>query len=127
MPHILPFDFGDDPINTEDFATLQCSVHKGDLPIEISWMHNNATANYEDGILVSKVGAKISTITIDSVQENHAGLYTCVAENRAGKTQYSAELFVNGKVTIIKKFARHFKITVLQKSPCPGEFGFSLF
>lgn len=97
-PQILPFDFGEEPINTGDFATLQCSVHKGDLPIEILWLHNNQSVSQYSGITVSKVGSKISTISIDSVQESHAGSYTCIAENRAGQTQYNVELYVNGNL-----------------------------
>lgn len=96
-PQILPFSFGEEPINTGDFATIQCSVHKGDLPIKISWFLNNETVNNFGGITTSKMGGKISTIAIDSVQENHAGQYTCVAENKAGEARYSVMLNVNGK------------------------------
>lgn len=92
----MPFSFGEEPINTGDFATIQCSVHKGDLPIKISWLLNNETVDHYGGIIVSKVGSKISTITIDSVQENQAGEYTCIAENRAGKTHFGVILNVNG-------------------------------
>lgn len=95
-PQIVPFDFGEDPINSEDFLSVQCSVHKGDLPINISWLHNNITMGYMEGVAISKVGKKVSTITIDSVQENHAGFYTCIAQNKAGRTEYSAMLNVNG-------------------------------
>lgn len=49
-----------------------------------------------DGILVTTAGKKISTLSIDSVQAQHAGTYTCVAKNRAGSTSYAAELLVNG-------------------------------
>ncbi|KAJ8918532.1 hypothetical protein NQ315_013036, partial [Exocentrus adspersus] len=94
-PQIVPFDFGDDPINSGDFLSVQCSVHKGDLPINISWLHNNISIGYIEGVVISKVGKKVSTVTIDSVQENHAGVYTCLAENKAGKTDYSAKLNVN--------------------------------
>lgn len=95
-PQILPFDFGEDDINLGDFASLTCSVHKGDLPINISWLHNNISIGYIDGVLVSKVGKQVSTVTIDSVQEQQAGEYACVAENKAGSARYSANLQVNG-------------------------------
>lgn len=95
-PQILPFDFGEDDINLGDFASLTCSVHKGDLPINISWLHKNISIGYVDGILISKAGKKVSTVTIDSVQDRHAGEYTCVAENSAGVARYSVNLQVNG-------------------------------
>lgn len=47
--------------------------------------------------MVSNAGRKISTLSIDSVDASHSGIYTCVAENKAGKTSFSAKLNVNGK------------------------------
>lgn len=95
-PQILPFDFGEDTVNTGDFASLSCSVHKGDLPINITWLHNGKDVGYTDGILVSKQGKKLGTLTIDSVQEYHSGNYTCLVANKAGFADHSAELRVNG-------------------------------
>uniref|UniRef100_A0AAR5PMB7 Down syndrome cell adhesion molecule-like protein Dscam2 n=1 Tax=Dendroctonus ponderosae TaxID=77166 RepID=A0AAR5PMB7_DENPD len=94
-PQILPFDFGEDSINSGDLASLTCSVHKGDIPINISWLHNNISVGYKEGVMVSNAGRKISTLSIDSVDASHSGTYTCVAENKAGKTSFSAKLNVN--------------------------------
>lgn len=91
-------------------ASLICSVHKGDLPINIFWLHNGINVGNIDGILVSKVSQKVSTLTMDSVKEEHAGNYTCVAENESGVSIYSAILNVNGI---------HFNITVLKLFPFP--------
>lgn len=96
-PHILPLDFGEDAVNYGEFASLTCSVHKGDLPINISWLHNNKSIGYIDGLSISKAGKKVSTITIDSVEASHAGTFTCVAANKAGEAYYNAILNVNGK------------------------------
>lgn len=95
-PEIVPFDFGKEHINAGDFASLQCSVHKGDLPINIAWLHNNISIGYVGGIMVTKAGKKVSTVTIDSAQEEHSGEYTCVAENKAGSTRQSTNLHVYG-------------------------------
>lgn len=95
-PQILPFDFGEESVNSGELASLTCSVHKGDLPMNITWYHNNKTIGYNDGILITKAGKKISTLSIDSVQEVHSGIYTCVAENQAGQSSFSADLHVNG-------------------------------
>ena len=75
---------------------MQCSVHKGDLPINIAWLHNNISIGYVEGIQVTKVGKKASSLVIDSLNEAHAGIYTCLAENKAGRAEYSAQLIVNG-------------------------------
>lgn len=83
-------------MNTGDSISLTCSVHKGDLPINLSWLHNNISLGYMEGISILKAGKKASAITIESVQDQHAGVYTCLAENKAGQVRYSAQLDVNG-------------------------------
>lgn len=98
QPQILPLDFGEQSFNFGDPISLTCSLHKGDLPINLSWLHNNVSIGYIDGILISKVGHRNSMITIDSVTDRHAGTYTCIAENKAGVASSSAVLNVNGTV-----------------------------
>lgn len=71
-------------------------VTKGDTPINITWLLNEKATNEFHGITVSKIGHKSSTISIDSVASIHTGVYTCLAVNRAGHANYSAELSVNG-------------------------------
>lgn len=95
-PQILPFDFGEESVNTGDLASLTCSVHKGDLAMNITWFHNNKSIGYNEGIQISSVNKKISAISIDSVQEEHIGTYTCLAQNRAGTSSFSTILHVNG-------------------------------
>lgn len=92
----MPFDFGEDPINSGELTSLTCSVNKGDLPIHIIWLHNNETVSENEGISIMQVNKKISTLSIDSVQAEHAGMYTCIAKNSAGYASHSAELKVNG-------------------------------
>ncbi|VEN53579.1 unnamed protein product [Callosobruchus maculatus] len=94
-PQIAPFSFGEEPINSGDSTSVMCSIHKGDLPINISWLHNNVSIGYLPGVMTSKAGKKVSTVTIDSVTEEHMGTYTCIAENKAGTASYSAVLNVN--------------------------------
>lgn len=98
-PQIAPFDFGSELINKGDFVSTQCSVHKGDLPINISWLHNNISIGYKEGIMITNAGKKVSTMTIDSVDESHIGTFTCVAENKAGMARFSVVLNVNGNIT----------------------------
>lgn len=96
IPQITTFDFGEESINFGDSASLTCSVHKGDLPINFSWLHNNISIGYLDGIVVSKVGKKSIFLNIDSVTDKHSGTYTCIAENKAGVASHSAILNVIG-------------------------------
>lgn len=96
IPQIVPFSFGEDTINTGDSTSLTCTVTKGDLPIEFSWLHNNNTVENDDYIAIFKTSKKISTLSFDSVQPYHIGQYSCVAQNSAGFSSYSTDLFVNG-------------------------------
>lgn len=97
LPKIQPFEFGNEPSYLGDSASVQCYITSGDTPIDFAWKLNNRSVAEINGITVSTFGKKTSVLTIDSLAENHAGNYTCVATNRAGFAAYSAELIVKGK------------------------------
>uniref|UniRef100_A0A1Y1KUA9 Ig-like domain-containing protein n=1 Tax=Photinus pyralis TaxID=7054 RepID=A0A1Y1KUA9_PHOPY len=100
-PQILPFNFGDDEMNAGDTTSVQCTVVKGDNPLNITWRMNDAeikTNTQGVSILNSK---RVSSLTIESVQAEHAGEYTCVASNVAGYATHSASLNVNGTYLIM--------------------------
>ena len=50
------------------------------------------------GVSTYQMGQKSSILSIDSVAAMHAGNYTCVAENAAGSSNYTAQLIVNGSL-----------------------------
>lgn len=95
-PQIVPFDFGEAPVDSGDMATTQCAVTRGDFPITITWRLNNQSISDISGVAVSKINKRISTLSIDSVEALHSGIYTCIAVNKAGTVSYSAVLNVNG-------------------------------
>lgn len=99
-PQISHFAFEDDTANSGDLVSTMCSVHKGDLPVRINWFLNNKTVEDIPGVMVAMVGKKISTLSIDSVQAEHAGTYTCMAKNSAGVASYSAVLNVKGTIFV---------------------------
>lgn len=76
---------------------IQCMVSKGDAPMNITWLLNGQPVEKTQGITVTKIGHKSSSLSIDSVASVHKGVYTCYATNVAGYTNYSSELSVNGK------------------------------
>uniref|UniRef100_A0A1A9WR29 Ig-like domain-containing protein n=1 Tax=Glossina brevipalpis TaxID=37001 RepID=A0A1A9WR29_9MUSC len=94
-PKITPFDFGDEPANFGDSVTVQCTISKGDLPADITWLFNEYPLNDYLGVTTSKIGKKVSVLTIDSVNGNNAGNYTCKVRNIAQVTEYTATLVVN--------------------------------
>lgn len=68
------------------------------MPVNITWLHNNVTMQpFGTGVTILKSGKRASVLTIDAVHAGHVGEYTCMAENRAGKANHTAELHVNGR------------------------------
>ncbi|XP_064216078.1 Down syndrome cell adhesion molecule isoform X15 [Tribolium castaneum] len=94
-PQIVPFEFGEDPTNSGDLATVNCAITKGDLPINITWSLNGQPVQTIGGITVGQMGQRISTLSIDSVDAKHAGTYMCTAHNKAGTITHSSTLYVN--------------------------------
>lgn len=96
-PSIAPFDFGEQPANMGESAGVQCMITKGDTPIKIKWILNSALlTNGDNGVSIVKLSSKTSALNIESVNENHRGVYKCAAENHAGEVHHSSELHVNG-------------------------------
>lgn len=77
-------------------VSAYCSVNKGDLPLDIYWTKNGRKLFTSDGISISRTNQRISVLSIESVRDRHTGNYSCIAENSAGGTKFTAELLVNG-------------------------------
>lgn len=95
----MPFDFGEEAINSDEMVSVFCTVNKGDFPIDIYWLLNNKSISTVHGVNVLRTNKRISQLTIDSVQEEHAGVYSCLAKNSAGIASWSTVLKVNGTCT----------------------------
>lgn len=95
-PKIAPFDFGSEPSNFADSASVACLAVHGDTPIAFKWFFNDRPVKEYSGITTVKLGNRNSVLNIDSVTGKHAGRYTCQASNEAASFNYTAELIVNG-------------------------------
>lgn len=95
-PSILPFYFGEEPVSSGAFVQAFCTVNDGDLPIEITWFLNEKPVTNVLGVSTSPAGRRGSIVTIESVQYEHAGNYSCRAQNKAGAAEYTVGLQVNG-------------------------------
>lgn len=95
---MLPFEFGEEPANAGDMASISCAVSKGDQPLNITWLLNGRTItkNNDLGIVLTSINKKTTILNIDSVSGKHRGTYHCVATNLAGSANHSALLEVNG-------------------------------
>ena len=98
-PHIVPFSFGDHPVNQGESAQLMCAVNKGDRPLTITWSLKGDIVSSDPDLTTTMLGTQTSILMISSVDYQHSGAYTCRAENSAGITTHSAELKVNGILT----------------------------
>lgn len=94
----MPFEFGEEPFDSSSTVSVQCVISKGDTPIDIGWLFNGRMIDSSDGISISKMGQKMSTLYIESIRSAHAGNYTCRASNAAGTAEHSSELKIIGKV-----------------------------
>lgn len=95
-PKIAPFDFGEEPSNSGDSASVQCLVTSGDFPLEFKFLFNDRPVSEIFGISTVKLGKRTYALTIDSVSGKHMGNYSCEVSNVGGVDRYSAALVVNG-------------------------------
>lgn len=88
-PLTLPKDL---VVGTE--VRLTCTVAVGDTPLEILWFRNDKRVVFS-ATLSEQTGTYSSTLTFKPLNEEHAGRYTCVASNAAGKDNASVDVVVN--------------------------------
>lgn len=94
LPNIVPFNFA--PVPSGTFVQVICTVNDGDLPVEITWFLDKKPVTDFLDITTSPIGRRGSAITIESVHYEHIGNFTCKAQNKAGTTEFTALLQVNG-------------------------------
>lgn len=78
-------------------AGVSCIISKGDIPLDIKWTFNSNNLLSSNTLTLTKLNTRTSALSIDSLDGYHRGVYTCIASNKAGKVEHSAELFVNGE------------------------------
>ncbi|XP_043478446.1 Down syndrome cell adhesion molecule-like protein Dscam2 isoform X37 [Leptopilina heterotoma] len=95
-PQIALFSLGEEPVNAGDTVSVQCTVSKGDFPLDIDWLfEGQSLQSYKEDVAVTNSGKRSKQLTIEAVAANHAGEYTCVASNIVGTVSRSATLNVN--------------------------------
>lgn len=93
---MVPFTFGNKPLQEGTPATLQCTVSEGDLPLHITWLFNGEEIEDSESVSISKLGRRASALIIDSVTSANVGNYTCSVKNPVGSETYTSSLLVNG-------------------------------
>lgn len=95
-PEILQFSFGESPLNYGEMLSVTCSIIKGDLPVNLTWMINDKPIDPTRTDINVQMNKRVSFLSIDSVTARHAGRYECMARNTAGVDRHTAHLSVNG-------------------------------
>lgn len=94
----MPFAFGDEPTNYGESTAVQCMASKGDLPLTIQWsLNGEPLTSDDDRITIVKMSARLSSLSIESINHRHRGVYKCRASNKAGSAELTANLIVNGR------------------------------
>lgn len=96
-PQIMPFNFGDESFNPGDSTAVNCMITKGDLPLNIQWTLNDRPLDGSDkDVQIIKMSQRLSSLSIESINDYHRGIVKCIALNEAGTSEYFSELKVNG-------------------------------
>lgn len=95
-PQILQFSFGEGPLNSGEMLSISCTIIKGDLPVNLTWMFNDRPIDQDRTDVSIVLNQRVSFLSIDSVAASHAGKYKCLAKNDAGLDSHEAVLSVNG-------------------------------
>lgn len=91
-----PFTFGDDIPEEGETISIQCTITSGDIPVEFAWTFNGRSTSDLANVFVSKIGRRVSSLTVESLTEKNVGNYSCLARNKAGESAHTASLNVNG-------------------------------
>lgn len=126
---MAPFSFGVKPLQEGDSASVQCSVTNGDLPITIFWFYNSQPIENLRYVSISRLGKRVSALTIDSVSHRFIGNYTCLGRNAAGEAKETAVLLVNGSSQKLKCMDGYhvlvdFSFSVTQTVPTPQSISY---
>ncbi|XP_059078554.1 cell adhesion molecule Dscam2-like [Tigriopus californicus] len=95
-PEIVPFPTSSQVVQREGFRTrLLCGLARGDLPITFRWLKDGSASVKPSALVqITSVDDFSSLLTFVSLQSHHSGNYTCVAENSAGRAEFTAQLTV---------------------------------
>ena len=99
-PRISPFYF-EDGVTEGMHTQIMCTASQGDRPFNITWRKDSQPLSDDARwISISDYAPFSSILTINTVTSSHSGNYTCVAANKVGKAEYTAQLSVTGNIVI---------------------------
>ena len=102
-PKVVPFTA---PSNLQqgDRATLTCTVARGDSPLTLMWMKDGEPIpRGKSSYKVLNFDEFNSMLTLESLNLEHIGNYSCRASNPAGESSVETQLIVYGKFYVISR------------------------
>lgn len=101
----MPFSFGEEPLNVGESTAVNCMITKGDLPLNITWtLNNKRLLSGKNGITITRMSARLSALTIESIDAEHRGVFKCIVNNVAGSAELESELKANGEYGMKSNF-----------------------
>lgn len=97
-PEITPFYFSE--LTEGSRVQVACTVHQGDLPLNLTWLKDGDLVHRgSGGAVVTPFNAYSTILTVNNVSRSDTGDYTCVAANPVHSATFTAHLTVNGTLT----------------------------
>ncbi|GFS44503.1 titin [Nephila pilipes] len=78
-----------------DSIEMLCTIKRGSLPVVFSWLHNGKIISIEKQKKVA-INERSSHFSIDHIQANDIGNYTCIVSNKYGKDSKTASVIIEG-------------------------------
>ena len=116
-PKVVPFTA---PSNLQqgDRATLTCTVARGDSPLTLMWMKDGEPIpRGKSSYKVLNFDEFNSMLTLESLNLEHIGNYSCRASNTAGTSSVETQLIVYGKFCVISRKNSFLLFFIFQSHP----------
>lgn len=82
-----------------DITEIICTIKRGTLPVEFTWMHNGQEINSHPKYKITNSNRN-SIFLIGAIQASDIGNFTCIVKNAYGSDSKTESLLMDGKIKI---------------------------
>ncbi|KAG1650333.1 Down syndrome cell adhesion molecule-like protein Dscam2 [Nymphon striatum] len=93
-PEISPLAVPPKIMKAHSSYSIVCNIMSGDQPIKLYWLKDNKDISLVQKVYVTNT-KRYSLLQIQEMDAEHSGVYSCVAENDAGKSVESVEIQIS--------------------------------